>query len=115
MLIRTRGWDRNHGWRDIARHSLRRAREVSADWRLGEDEAIVEPSDIPADQRVGGAVNVYFRAEIQNPALNGNYMMNVRFSKGDAARIFRTAMRGASASYMLQLLNEVEDREEVEE
>lgn len=108
MILQTRGWDRNHGWRELSRHSLKTAREVSSGWQIGRDEVVIEASDVPANRRGGGKAKIYFRAEVQNPALNGNYMVGITLNKFDIARLFKTMIAGCPAEYVFQLLNEVD-------
>lgn len=107
MKLKSRGWDRNHGWRTLAQKSVKDARRVDGEWRMRGDEVLIEFSEIPAHQQGGGRANIYFKAEINNPALNGNYMMNLALSRYDIARLFKEMIVGCPAEELLKLLHEV--------
>lgn len=106
MRVRVRGWDRNHGWRELARVPVRSARQVGHGWRMSANEVIIERSPSPAHETGGGATHIYFKAEVL-PALNGNYMFGISLTKYDVARLFKEMTTGCPTDYVLTLLAEV--------
>ena len=115
MLIQAHGWGRNHGWREISRRPVRAARIVEGDWTISESEVVLELPVQSADKRSGGAVNLYFYSKIKDPALNGEYMVNIRFTKWDAAKIFASSMQGCSFEQMVKLIHDVTTSDDEDE
>jgi hypothetical protein len=107
MKISCRGWNRNHGWRDLFDAPLNDGRHARGDADVPPDGVSIETTIRPAGRTQAGYASLFFRVPISQP-LNGEYMFNIKLSKVDVARLFRLSTANASQEEVLSLLNSVE-------
>ena len=82
MRIKVRGWNRNHGWREIFASPLVDASHSNGDDDVPNTGVNIETSDRGYDRPNGGRAVLNFRLDLTQP-LNGEYMMSITLSKRD--------------------------------
>ena len=102
MRIQVRGWNRNHGWRQVFQSRLLDATHSVGDGPVPHEGVNIETSDRPYVSPGGGIANLYFRVNLTQP-LNGEYMFQLTLSKKDILRIVKLTILEATVGQILAL------------
>ena len=102
MKIQVRGWNRNHGWREVFSSRLRDATHSVGDSDVPHDGVNIETFDRPYNRPGGGRASIYFRIDLTQP-LNGVYMVNILLSRHDILRLLKLTILDATIGQVTRI------------